>query len=388
LRTGIACTLLLGVLILTSSCQKKNTALSSEQPQRREAPETAQGKKNIEVPLEQPPMKDAPEIEQAMELFYGNYDAKNQTSVALLPQWPSTRSEEQLTVKPLFHAFYGAANAQNLVLVTSAISPINVGHAAVPTIGMAVLSHKESEWTMDASNRAVTYSGEWGHPPQRVELVQIGPNHYAVELVTVGGGQGETTADLELLIPLQDTVNVGLDRIIADDDRGAACDLEAGLSVPCYENHREVSFIKDGTAEYYGLKLELTGTDLPTPGASMPKEPRPVHGVENLKFENGKYVQVSRQGDKTAADIYVAIVPLSSTSPNRKVDNSEQPLVLSNQDARKLADIIHDPVFPPSSAEKGKEFVVLAYVDETGKVTGVENMQGLNNPVFLQPMML
>jgi hypothetical protein len=108
---------------------------------------------------------------------------------------------------------------------------------------------------------------------------------------------------LKLLIPWNGAVNLALERIVADDN-GGACGPEEAL--PCYANHRTVSFIPNEQVEYYNLELKLTGTDLPVSDADTSKRARKVSGLEILKFEKGKYVQVSRQGDLTNADHAVA----------------------------------------------------------------------------------
>jgi len=244
-----------------------------------------------------------------MKMLYGNYDAKKQTSVASLPKeksgFPAT-GEEQMTVRPLFHAFSNDAGAHNFLLVTYAVPASDESyecHACAPTIGMAVFSQKGMKWMIDASNRAVTSAGEWGRPPTDIQLVQIGPNRQAVKIIDVGQGNGETTAVLYLLIPWNGTVNLGLERIVADDDKGA-CSSSGGL--PCYANRRTVRFIRKSKIEYYNLELKLSGTDLPVSDAAASRRSRKVNGLETLKFEDGKYVQASRQGDLTNVDRVVA----------------------------------------------------------------------------------
>ena len=235
-------------------------------------------------------------------MLYGNYNAKEHTSAALLPEWGVSQSdaEKHMTVRAVFSSFTGDARAERFVLVTSAVPPNYVCHSCAPTIGMAVFSQKGSNWTMDAFNRAVTYAGSWGQPPEDIQLVQVGPNRPAVELRDVGGGQGEATAVLELLIPWSGTVNLGLRRVVSD---AYQCAEEDGgpPGPPCYANKRTLKFIPNGQAEYYDLELELTGTDL-VAGNGTRMRAQKVHGLEMLKFENGKYVQVSRQGDLTTAD--------------------------------------------------------------------------------------
>lgn len=58
------------------------------------------------------------------------------------------------------------------------------------------------------------------------------------------------------------------------------------------------------------------------------------------------------------------------------------PPELSNEDARNLASDIVEPHFPQGSVERGRDLVVKIAVDETGKLTGIQNPQNLSNDVF------
>lgn len=279
LRTKCSFTLL-AFLILTSGCRKLGQSETSE----------------------------AFNAAQAMRTLYGNYDEKTQTSVASLPKDKGSlpaSGEEQMTVRTLFSAFGGDAGTQNFLLVTYAVPANGEGfdcHACAPTIGMATFAKAGRNWAMDASNRAITFSGEWGKPPKDIQLVQVGTNHLGIEIIDVGGGQGETTSVLDILVPWDKTVNLALERILGDDDAGAC--QPNGL--PCYSNHRTVVFMHTSKTEYYDLELRLTGTDLPASENPRAWKARKVSGVEVLKFENGKYVQASRSGDLTSVDRVVA----------------------------------------------------------------------------------
>jgi hypothetical protein len=243
-----------------------------------------------------------------MRMFYGNYDVTKQASLTRLPKEKSSlpaAGEEQMTVRMLFNSFSGDPGAQSLVLLTYAVPSSDETyycHACAPIIGMAVFSQKGLKWTMDASNQAVTFAGEFGKPPTDIQLVQIGPQRQAVKIIYVGEGNGESTAVLQLLISWNGTVNRGLERVIADDDRGA-CDPKG---LPCYSNHRTVAFSRNPNAEYFDLELRLIGTDLPASNRPRVWTTRKVAGLEVLKFENGRYVQVSRSGDLTTVDRVVA----------------------------------------------------------------------------------
>src|SRR5258708_9220593 len=174
LRTKSSSALLAALLTLASGCHKQSPALSPEQ-------------------------SDANEgfgIAQAMKMLYGNYDAKTQTSVTSLPREKSSLpapGEEQMTVRVLFNTFSVDPSPKSFVLVTFAVPTSDETfdcHACSPAIGMAVFSQEGRKWTMDASNRAVTFAGEWGKPPTDIQLVRIGPNRRAVNLIDVGEGNG------------------------------------------------------------------------------------------------------------------------------------------------------------------------------------------------------
>lgn len=278
-------TFLAAMIILASGCHKESTQSSSDKSGR----------------------PDAFDIAQAMTMLYGNYSVKEQTSMVSLPRErgsdSATTSEEQMTVRSLFHAFSGDAGAQSFMLLTYAVPRSDETyycHACAPTIGMAVFSQKGLKWTIDASNRAVTDAGEFGKPPTDIQLVQIGPKRQAVKIRDVGGGNGQTSEVLLVLIPWNGTVNLGLERIIADNNEGA-CDVESGL--PCYSNRRTVTFLRDDGRDYYDLELRLAGTDLPD---KRPYRLIHVRGVERLRIKDGKYNQLLRQGDLTSLDRVVA----------------------------------------------------------------------------------
>jgi hypothetical protein len=246
------------------------------------------------------------DVARAMAAYCGNYDEqKKQCLVALAQPTPDGRFPEatQMVVRPVFSSFGREAGRPTFTLVTDAV-PVNEPfdcHACSPTIGMAIFAGSDSKWKIEASNQQVTDAGAWGKPPSDIQIVQIGPSRSAVEIKDTGEGQGETTRSLTLLVPWNGTINVALERIIADDDAGD-CGVEGGL--PCYSNHRTVTFLRTNNAEYYDMELELEGNDLDD--ATRPFKAIPVHGVERLTLQDGKYRQAFRRGDLTMVDKVVA----------------------------------------------------------------------------------
>jgi hypothetical protein len=66
-----------------------------------------------------------------------------------------------------------------------------------------------------------------------------------------------------------------------------------------------------------------------------------------------------------------------------KTVKSDAAVELSDAEVRKLATDIADPAFPPDSVQNGTDIIIRISVDETGKLTGVENTHQLKDPVFL-----
>ncbi|MGB2592861.1 MAG: hypothetical protein WAJ96_19575 [Candidatus Acidiferrum sp.] len=244
-----------------------------------------------------------------MKMFYGNYDPGKNASVTSIPRDKTSLpgpGDVQMTVKTLFSSLSGNPGQREFVLLTYA-APSREGydcHACAPVIGMAVFSEEGSKWSMDASNRSVCISGAFGNPSKNIEIVQIGRRQLAAKIIDVGGGQGETTAVLQLLVPWRGTLNLALQRVIGDDDQGG-CGEDAG-GLPCYANHRSVTFRKKETAEHYDLELELSGTDMPLSRGNPSTGARQVGGTEIYTFQDGKYVRTSMQGDTTFLDDFVA----------------------------------------------------------------------------------
>ena len=253
-----------------------------------------------------PVTADAFDVAQAMRMFYGNYDVRSRTSITQLPKNTTSLpapGEEQMTVGVLFHSFVGEPSARSLFLLTYAIPSEDETydcHACAPVIGMSVFTRNGGTWTIDASNRAVTFAGEWGKPPRDIELVKIGSNLTAVKIVDVGKGFGETTAVLDILVPWNHTVKLGLQRVVADEYE--PCD-PGGL--PCYENHRTISFVRHDGTEYYDIELKLSGTDLPLNDSTF-RRSRKVSGLETFRLVDGIFIKVSKEGDRTSFDETVA----------------------------------------------------------------------------------
>ena len=244
-------------------------------------------------------------------MFYGNYDSKTQASTM-----PSSGDDDfgalkddtkQIIVRPLFHAFTEEDGVPSFVLVTYALPEDKEFdcHACAPAIGMAVFSRKGADWTMTASNEAVTEAGAWGKPERHIQLVRIGPRHHGVAITNHDSHFGESSSALLILVPWDESVTLAITRAIAGDDAGN-CGKDSDPPWPCYSYKRIFTFLRDGDAEFYRLRLTLTGTDFVDCSSGSDRDSpitkRQVRGLEILRLKDGKYVQVLRRGDLTNVD--------------------------------------------------------------------------------------
>ena len=144
----------------------------------------------------------AASVPQAMKVLYGNFDPKTQTSMIPLGEL-GIDDENQPIIKPLFHAIVREGNAEEFLLLTYAVPDgEDFGcHVCAPTIGVAVFIKTANLWLLGASNKSVTQSGSWGEPSKRIQVIEIGTKHHAIQIISASTGQGQTTTAIELLVP-------------------------------------------------------------------------------------------------------------------------------------------------------------------------------------------
>ena len=284
------------------------------------------------------------DVADAMTVFYGNYDAQAQHSLMTTAESTPDSSfpkGTRLAVQPIFSTLAREARPITFTLVTAAVPldrPFDC-HVCSPVIGEAVFTWSGSRWEIDASNQQVTNLGAFGEPPSDIQAVQIGPNRSAVEIRQVDGGQGAHSTALALLVPWHGTVDLALQQIIEHDD-GGICAPSGGL--PCYSNHRTITFEPGRNPDYYDIELKLEGGDLSN---GPPYHLIQVDGLERLAFENGVYRQVSRGGDLTALNkLAVGKEGSGVASPTPASDQSVKDAVnrwvdaFRSRDASALAD--------------------------------------------------
>jgi hypothetical protein len=107
-------------------------------------------------------------------------------------------------------------------------------------------------------------------------------------------------------------------------------------------------------------------------------------GCDNAGLEEPMHDAVMKWRLKPAAvgGVRVQVESLLGIPFETTLDSAKALPNLSDSEARKLAMDAKDPVFPPGAAPRGAEFTVKISVDETGKVTGLQNTQNLSTAVF------
>jgi|SRR5712691_6968504 len=108
-------------------------------------------------------------------------------------------------------------------------------------------------------------------------------------------------------------------------------------------------------------------------------------GCDNAGLQDSLRESVKKWHLKPAISkgVPVQVEALLGFTFHTTIDSSKALPQLSDAEVRKLATEVAEPVFSPGTAAKGAEFIVQISVDETGKLTGVNNTHNLKTPVFL-----
>jgi hypothetical protein len=239
----------------------------------------------------------------AMASLFGNFDSKTGASQANISQATADRLKDQnfesgaeIFVRPLRVIEAKEDGRQKFILLTYSVPKVTWNfdcHACRPYIGEAVFVRDGQRWNVESSGDMITEAGGFGHPPHGFRVVQLGPRRIGLEMINGDGGQGETTILNALFVPWNGKVNEALHFFAHDDDLGGC------VEIPCYSNHRTISFVSGANGDYFDIFLALSGTDMTD---QIPYRRKPVHGVERFAFSHGFYKSQSRTGDTTSLE--------------------------------------------------------------------------------------
>jgi hypothetical protein len=229
------------------------------------------------------------DLAEAMTSLYGNFDLPTQTSVSTLP--PGKNSHYSINkpvpfqTRPFFVAYTNDAGASKVFLATYS-DALGRCHACQTLIAVAAFVQTLGHWTIESSTKSPVFFGDWGQPPS-ARLLPIGPHHVGVELQFTGGGQGVYATVVSILVPWKGDVREALTTAIAGGN-GGGCGEDLP---PCYENKRNIAFVKGADPDYDDIVLTLSGTDMSN---RPPFDIVEVNGTERRKLSDGRYIPVGR----------------------------------------------------------------------------------------------
>jgi hypothetical protein len=277
------------------------------------------------APVEPPPPGFV--LADAMQHWYGRYDAATQTARANLPEHPSLdlagswfAPNDPVDIVVVFNAGYTQAGRQRQVLVTAAVphrsdKPGRPGDETFnclmcrPVIGMAVFTLRGNSWLLENENDAVDLAGSGGLPPA-IKLITVGTDLHGVRLESHIEAADFASSSVSLLVPWKGDVVRAFTGDTAYNNRGA-CGPNSPLRDPCYAWQRADGFASVPGQDYDDLTLTGSGTQ-PAPELAeaktvTPAKPSRVRGkqkpapppapevlpftrVERLRFKDGKYL--------------------------------------------------------------------------------------------------
>lgn len=246
----------------------------------------------------QPPPSSEFNVESSMRTLFGNFDPDTHSSLTPVPEEAATdpdfAQKDEIRIRPFFTQSVDEDGVRKVFMLTwakPAGQPFDC-RGCGPLIGAAIFVQGGNGWQVESRGRAVLTYGDFGRFPN-AKLVHIGPARYGF-LLEQTSTQAKTTVGQALLVPWKNTVMEGMRTVTGDTNEG-----DCGGAYPCYGNHRELQFVPGANPDYYDIVLTLSGTDMnPEPPYKLHK----VSGMERLRFEEGKYVQLERSGDVITAE--------------------------------------------------------------------------------------
>jgi hypothetical protein len=282
----------------------------------------------------QPPPQPAPAefvLDDAMQHWYGRYDASTRTARANLPEHPAIdlagtdfAPTDPVDITAIFDTAYTQGGHPRHVVVTAAVphrsdKPGRPGDdlfhclACRPVIGMAVFTLRNNSWLLESENSAADLAGSQGNAPQ-VQLVTLGADVHGVRLESDLEASDEASRSASLLVPWRETVERAFAAETAGSNRDA-CGPESPMRDPCYAWQRAIAFVPVPGQQYDDLTVTTLGTQLPpesattaharpasssrtnhltvnTRGKSQPPpapQAIPFTGMERYRFRDGHY---------------------------------------------------------------------------------------------------
>jgi len=253
-----------------------------------------------------------------MTLLFDNYNPKTKSSQYDIPQTTLLDLKgsgfeigDDIVVQPLWTYAITEGGKRKIAFLTFAVPKSSVGlaetdprsfecHACAPLIGAAIFVREGDRWQVESSRTVVSRGGGFGSPPADFQIIVIGPHKIGIEVSDGDTGGGETTISKVIMVPWKGKVNEALRYVAADNNKGD-CGTEKD-ELPCYANHKRLSFVPRANHDYFDVLLTLSGTDMTE---VAPYRARAVHGLERFTLEDGSYRTKERVGDNTSVERYI-----------------------------------------------------------------------------------
>ncbi|MFZ6746566.1 hypothetical protein ACO0LC_25310 [Undibacterium sp. JH2W] len=247
----------------------------------------------------------------AMLAIFGAYNQKQQG--VLLPekntmQWDIKQADTLAT--PLLVATYTEAGKNKGVLVIQRQQildgVVEVSHATSAMISVYVFTYDGKQWVFEKGKKEVTAAGAHGEAPGG-SLIRLGQDKYG--LLFEGGDvhQGYTN-DYAFIISLSDVKLLKvLDLSMGESNSGTCTDVveeQEGMMQACWESASKLSFLQNGTDEYFTLKLSTTSNKPDEDSGKLAGKKQDEYFVHTASG----YKPSKNQGQKTARPVPEAVV--------------------------------------------------------------------------------
>ncbi len=257
------------------------------------------------------------DLNEAMQHWYGRWDASTRTARANLPDHPDVdlagswfAPKDPVDIVVIFEAGYDQSGHPRHVVITAAVphrsdKPGRPGDdffrcfSCQPVLGMAVFTRRLNTWVLESENEAVDLRGSRGLPPA-VRIVPLGGGLHGVRLESHITASDFSSSSMSLLVPWQDDV----ERAFAGEtgySNSPACGAQSPLGDPCYAWQRSDRFADVPGQDYDDLVLTGSGTQLGLPAPASVRKPKkgeahpapavvPYTAIERLRFREGQYL--------------------------------------------------------------------------------------------------
>jgi hypothetical protein len=232
--------------------------------------------------------------QQAFILLFGNYNTENKQAIwKNIPFSPEDYDEYFWTNKQgivksvLFEPYIEQGSKKIFLLTYTKTTDISYDcHACPPLLSafIFVKKHLWSTWTLEAENRILMYSDEYGTPPE-AKLIKIGNDKYGL-LLEHTYHAGCVVQEISIVAPYKDKIFTAHSETTSKDNFN-----DCGKFLFCTALTATWQLIPNPDSPFYTLKIKRLGT---VNDENHGNKIYPISEEIYYKFFKGKYVAVNR----------------------------------------------------------------------------------------------